>query len=162
VFGILFFFLTMLPVSNWILPTSVVVAERFLYLPAFGFAIIVGTLWTRLSDVRIRKVVAAGVISVAALLCISHNYVWRNELSFFGHMVKVVPNNITGRQGYGVALLNLGRLPEARTQFEEGLRFARNAPLLVGLAGTVIRIDRNCRNGRPLLEEAVRLEREPY
>ena len=161
-FGILFFFLTMLPVSNWILPTSVVVAERFLYLPAFGFAIIVGTVWTRLSDVRIRKMIAAGVISVAALLCISHNYVWRNELSFFGHMVRIVPNNITGRQGYGVALLNLGRLPEARTQFEEGLRFARNAPLLVGLAGTVIRIDRSCRNGRPLLEEAVRLEREPY
>ena len=50
--------------------TSVVVAERFLYLPAFGFAIIVGTLWTRLSDVRIRKVVAAGVIMVLSGLAI--------------------------------------------------------------------------------------------
>jgi tetratricopeptide (TPR) repeat protein len=161
-FGVLFFFVAILPVSNWILPTSVVVAERFLYLPSFGFAIIVGSLWARLSDVRIRRLAAFGVIPAAVLLCVSHNYVWRNELSFFGHMVQVVPNNITGRQGYGVALLNARHFPEARTQFLEGLRFARNAPLLVGLASTELSIEQNCRNARPLLEEAARLERDPY
>src|SRR5205809_2083853 len=36
--GILFFLITLLPVSNWILPIALLMAERFLYTPVFGFA----------------------------------------------------------------------------------------------------------------------------
>src|SRR5207237_6071780 len=43
--GILFFFVTLLPVSNWILPIALLMAERFLYTPAFGFALLVGMGW---------------------------------------------------------------------------------------------------------------------
>src|SRR5205814_209997 len=41
-FGILFFFITLLPVSNWILPIALLMAERFLYTPVFGFALLAG------------------------------------------------------------------------------------------------------------------------
>src|SRR5207247_7956682 len=43
--GILFFFVALLPVSNWIMPISLLMAERFLYMPVFGFALIAGAAW---------------------------------------------------------------------------------------------------------------------
>src|SRR5437016_37342 len=74
--GILFFFITLLPVSNLIMPIALLMAERFLYTPAFGVALLAGMAWAAIQNRRARGLVAAGFITVAALLCISHNYVW--------------------------------------------------------------------------------------
>ena len=38
----LFFYVTISPVSNWLVPTSVLVAERFLYLPSVGLCLVAG------------------------------------------------------------------------------------------------------------------------
>jgi Flp pilus assembly protein TadD len=92
------------------------------------------------------------------LLCISHNYIWRSDLSYFGNLVRVLPNNVRGRQGFGVALIEAGRPEEAREQFEAGLRIRRNAPLLVGLGEVFLRIDRQCSRARPVLDEAARIQ----
>src|SRR5262249_27555229 len=128
-FAVLFFYLTMLPTSNWIMPTSLVMSERAMYLPSFGICLIAGFLWTRASSHRIRNLAGAGIIALAAVLCIAHNYIWRDELTYFGNLVRVFPENVRGRQGYGVALVEAGRLEEGRRQFEAGLRIKRNAPL---------------------------------
>ncbi len=154
-FGILFFYATMLPMSNWILPTGIVLAERYLYVPSFGFALLAGALWAGLTGVRIRRWVAGGALAAAALLCISHNYIWRDDLTFFTNMVRVLPNNAIGRHGYGVALLKVNRIDEARAQFEAGLRVARNTELLVGMAGVLIPTERSCVNAYRLLDEAL-------
>ena len=161
-FAILFFYITLLPVSNWILPSGLIMAERYLYVPSFGFALIAGMIWSSIRAKEIRRILAAGVMVFAALLCISHNYIWQDNLTFYANMVRVLPENIRGRQGYGVALLDINRVPEAREQFEAGLRIARNAPLLVGLAGTRIRMEHHCGNARPLLNEALAIQQNDY
>jgi len=150
--GILFFFVALLPVSNWILPISLLMAERFLYLPLFGFALLGGGFWAGIDDRRIRRWTAAGVLSVAAILCIGHNYIWQDKLTFHRNLVRVSPENARGRLGYGFALLNVGKTEDAKVQFEEGLRILPNsAPLLAGLAATIMRIDHNCDRVRPML-----------
>jgi tetratricopeptide (TPR) repeat protein len=146
----------MLPVSNWIIPTAVTVAERYLYVPSFGIALIAGFVWARIPGIGTRRLVTAGVMTAAVLLCISQTFVWRNDFTFFRNMVRVLPNNTSARQGYGVALLRLNRPEEARLQFEEGLRIGRSEPLLMGLAGLLIQQENSCSTARPLLEEAVR------
>jgi hypothetical protein len=93
-------------------------------------------------------------------LCIAHNYVWRDELTYFGNLVHVSPNNVRGRQGYGVALVEAGRPQEAREQFEAGLKIKRNAPLLVSLSEALMQIDRGCDRARPVLQEALAIQ--PY
>ena len=97
-------------------------------------------------------------MAVAGLLCIAHNYVWRDNLSFYGNIVRVLPNNLRGRQGYGVALLEAGRPVEAREQFEAGIRIMRTPWMLVGLAGVDMTLDGSCANARPLLDEALRIQ----
>ena len=43
-FGILFFFIALIPVSNWIMPLTILAAERLLYTPVFGAALTAGIL----------------------------------------------------------------------------------------------------------------------
>jgi tetratricopeptide (TPR) repeat protein len=157
--GIFFFFVALLPVSNWIMPIALLMAERFLYTPIFGFALLAGMMWAGIQEQNPRRVIAAGFVTVAALLCISHNYVWQDTLTFHENAVRVVPNNARARLGYGFALLRLNKVNEARDQFEAGLRILpTSAPLLAGLASTMTRIDGNCEHARPLLTRALTID----
>jgi tetratricopeptide (TPR) repeat protein len=157
-FAVLFFYIAMLPVSNWIVPTSLLMAERHLYLPSLGVCLIGAAVWAAIPAIQVRKIIAVGVMAVAGLLCIAHNYVWKDNLTFYGNMVRALPNNLRGRQGYGVALLEAGQPVEAREQFEAGIRVMRTPPLLVGLAAADMTLDGSCANARPLLDEALRIQ----
>jgi tetratricopeptide (TPR) repeat protein len=153
--GILFFFITLLPVSNWIMPIALLMAERFLYTPVFGFALLAGFAWSAIPKTRVRKLLAAGIMSVAVILCIAHNYIWQDTLTFHENVVQRIPSNARARIGYGFALLRLGKAEEAKAQFEAGLRIMpSSAPLLAGLARTRLRIEGHCDNVRPLLLQA--------
>jgi tetratricopeptide (TPR) repeat protein len=154
--GILFFFITLLPVSNWIMPIALLMAERFLYTPAFGFALLAGMAWAGIQNQRARRLVAVGVMTVAGLLCISHNYVWQDTLTFHENAVRIEPQNARARLAYGFALLRVDKVQEAKAQFEAGLQILpQSAPLLAGLAGTLMRIDGTCGRVRPLLARAL-------
>ena len=156
-FSILFFYVTILPVSNWIMPTAVIMSERALYLPSLGICLIAGLLWSKLPSVEIRRVLGIGVMATAAVLCIAHTYIWRDDLTYFGNVVRVIPDNVRGRLGYGIALTEAGRPEEARAQFEAGLQVNRSTPLLVGLSQSLMQIDQGCRRARSVLDEAVSL-----
>jgi tetratricopeptide (TPR) repeat protein len=157
-FAILFFYATILPTSNWIMPTAIVMSERALYLPSLGICLVAGILWSKLQSRQIQALLAVGVMVTAAVLCIAHNYVWRDELTYYGNLVRVLPDNVRGRQGYGVALVESGRPHEALEQFEAGLKIRRDAPSLVGLGDALMQIDRNCGRARQVLEEAMKIQ----
>jgi tetratricopeptide (TPR) repeat protein len=157
--GILFFFITLLPVSNWIMPIALLMAERFLYTPAFGFALLAGIAWAAISRADLRRLVAAGVVTAAAILCIAHNYIWQDTLTFHRNAVQAIPNNARARLGYGFALLRLNKTEEAKAEFEAGLRIMPwSAPLLAGLARTMVRIDGNCDRARPILVRSLAIQ----
>jgi tetratricopeptide (TPR) repeat protein len=157
--GILFFFIALLPASNWIMPIALLMAERFLYLPIFGFALLAGLMWAGIQQGRVRRLTAGGFLTLAVLLCISHNYVWQDTLTFHENAVRIVPNNARARLGYGFALLRMNKVPEAREQFEAGLQILpKSAPLLAGLASATMKLDGRCDRVRPLLSQALAIE----
>jgi len=157
--GILFFFIALLPVSNWIMPIALLMAERFLYLPMFGFALLAGLIWAGIQQRGPRRLVAGGFVTLAVLLCVSHNYVWQDTLTFHENAVRTVPNNARARLGYGFALLRMNKVTEAKEQFEAGLRILpKSAPLLAGLASATMKLDGRCDRVRPLLGQAFSIE----
>ena len=155
-FAIIFFFLTLLPVSNWILPIGAIMAERFLYVPLLGFALLASLVWMSIPYPRSRQLAGAGVITVAVLLCISHNYIWHDDFTFYGNMVRVFPNNMSGRLGYGYALLDRGYYGNAMQHFETANRIVPLSPsLLSQVAGAMVQKDsEHCDQVRPLLDAA--------
>jgi len=157
-FGVLFAFIAFSPVSNWILPISVLMAERFLYLPLIGLSIAFGIAFRAIDDQRHRKLIAIGGLLTAVVVCNSHDYIRRNDFTFFANMVRVVPNSAKARLGYGYALLQAGRNEEAALQFEAGLRIIPDYPeLLTTLAMTKMR-GNNCTQAWPLLNRAIQLD----
>jgi protein O-mannosyl-transferase len=157
--GILFFFIVLLPVSNWIMPIALLMAERFLYTPAFGFALLAGMAWAAIKRESARRVVAVGVLGIAAILCIGHNYIWRDTLTFHENVVSLLPQNARARLGYGFALMRVDKVADAKEQFEAGLKIKPgSAPLLAGLATATLRIEGRCDNVRPLIAQALRAD----
>jgi hypothetical protein len=158
--GILFFFIVLLPVSNWIMPIALLMAERFLYTPAFGFALLAGVGWAAIPRQSVQRVVAAGVVGISAILCFSHNYIWRDTLTFHENVVRLLPENARARLGYGFALMRLDKAADAKAQFEAGLKIKPgSAPLLAGLASATLRIEGRCDHVRPLLAQALKADR---
>jgi tetratricopeptide (TPR) repeat protein len=156
--GLLFAYIVFLPTSNWILPISVLMAERFLYLPLIGLSIAFAYAYNAIRDDRIRKLASVGGILAAIVLCNSHDYIRRNNFTFFANMVRVVPNSGKARLGYGYALLQEGRNDEAARQLEAGLHIMPDYPeLLTTLAMTRIYAN-NCSLAWPLLKRANQID----
>jgi tetratricopeptide (TPR) repeat protein len=158
--AILFFFIALLPVSNWVMPISVLVAERFLYTPAFGVALLSGIAWSALPTKRAQYLLGTGVLVTSSLLCISHNWIWSDDYTFFKNMVRVTPDNLSARLGFGLVLQHIGWVGQAKEQFEAGLRIDPDSPaLLSGLAGAIIQADpKHCEQTRPLLDRAFKAQ----
>jgi tetratricopeptide (TPR) repeat protein len=158
--AILFFFVALLPVSNWVLPISVLVAERFLYTPVFGVALLAGIAWKAIPTKRVQYLLGTGVLVTSSLLCISHNWTWSDDYTYFKNMVRVTPDNLSARVGYGLALQNTGLVSQAKEQFEAGLRVDADSPVLLSsLAGLLIQTNpKHCEQARPLLDRAFKAQ----
>jgi tetratricopeptide (TPR) repeat protein len=98
-FAIAFFFATLIPTANLLLPIGTIMAERFLYLPAVGFAIAV--VWS--CDAVSRHVPAgrmyylhAGVLILLLGLAgrtYARNSVWADPLRFWLSAAEAVPGS---------------------------------------------------------------------
>jgi tetratricopeptide (TPR) repeat protein len=92
-FGVVWFIITISPVSNVLFLSGVLLAERTLYLPSVGFVAAVGWLVVRLA--RERRVVAWGGVAVVVGLMSwktwSRNATWRDNITVFGTMIQDYP-----------------------------------------------------------------------
>jgi len=110
--GVLFFFVMLLPTSNLILTIGSIMAERFLYLPSIGFCAasavalcaINEKLKTRFGP-ALMWVLPISLISVLGIRTYSRNADWQDELSLWKSAVAASPSSFKARMVYGEALL---------------------------------------------------------
>lgn len=83
-FGIAWFYIAISPVSNVLFPSGVVLAERTLYLPTVGAAIIAGWVFERAIAVRPRVVVAlaTGLFAAFAIRTWTRTPFWHDKRQF--------------------------------------------------------------------------------
>jgi hypothetical protein len=95
-----FFVLTLLPASNLLIAINATMAERFLYLPAVGFAVALAALGYRFAP-RHAAIVLAIATALFAGRTLARNRDWDNELSLMSHDVKVAPLSFRVHDTYG-------------------------------------------------------------
>jgi len=102
-------------VSNglWVLPT--IFAERLLYLPSVGAAMM---LWAGLEALWARRRAVAFAVAVPLLILnlaknVEHDRAWRSALSLFSVAVEVSPRSARAWFNYGSALSQAGQRPDA-------------------------------------------------
>lgn len=123
-----FFFATLLPVSN-LIPIKIVIAERFLYLPIFGFCIVFASVLSAvLNNDRSFRVVGGIVVCFFILLAYQRNYVWSNEYSLWADTLKKAPGNPRAHYSIGSVLASKGMLEEAIGEYKKAVRLAPHNP----------------------------------
>jgi tetratricopeptide (TPR) repeat protein len=138
VFGVAVIGLGLAPVLN-ILPANQILAERFLYFPSMGFALLVA-----LGVVVLRRrwrwpVAIAFVALLAAYSARTMTRIpdWKDELTLFQTTVAASPDNARAHTALGSSLFDLGRYDEAVNEFRMAVRLNKKyAPGWSGLART--------------------------
>jgi protein O-mannosyl-transferase len=94
-FGVVWFVITISPISNILFLSGVILAERTLYLPSIGFA--VGAAWLLVEFRRERPRAAVGaMILILALMAgksYSRNTVWMDNISLFNSLIRDHPES---------------------------------------------------------------------
>ncbi|MBN2406696.1 MAG: tetratricopeptide repeat protein [Elusimicrobia bacterium] len=113
-FGVLWFFLGLIPVSN-ILPLTNMMAERYLYLSSIGFCLFISFI---LSHLITRKKVMGIALASAVILLYSirtflRNDDWKDDFTLWSKAVEQTPSSARARYNLAVELMRLGRLDEA-------------------------------------------------
>jgi tetratricopeptide (TPR) repeat protein len=133
--------LTLSATANVFFAIGTIKAERLLYLPSVGWALLIGAaVAALLQQPRYRRVVAlAFVLLVVAFAgrTWERNWDWANDWTLYRSMVESAPNSAKARNNYGVALQQDGQDAAAVEQFEAALAIypeAEAAALGVGIA----------------------------
>ncbi len=154
------FCITILPVSNLLMPIGVLMAERILYLPSFAASLAAAALWARWEAVpaaRPRRLATtlAGLVLVAfAVRSAVRNPDWDSTEAVWDSLLRDHPESYRAPWVQGVRVYRDGHLELARDYWEIAYRIWPDDPeLLNGLAALHLRLENEAR-ARELLERS--------
>jgi tetratricopeptide (TPR) repeat protein len=118
-FGVLWFVITISPISNVLFLSGVLLAERTLYLPSVGFAAAVGWLVARLGRERPVKawLGTAVVLVLMGWRSWERNPTWRDNLTVFGTLIAEYPQSGRSQWILGDLYFQQGRLSEGLVSY---------------------------------------------
>lgn len=127
--GVLWFVTSISPASNALFVTGVLLAERTLYLPSVGAAIVVaGLIVPAVTSVAVNpriRLAAASALLLLGLIwttrTVTYIPAWRDHASIFQHMVDVVPESGRSQWVMGDTRLGSGDLEGAMTHYRIAL-----------------------------------------
>jgi len=159
--GLAWVAIAMAPVANVLFPTGIIVAERTLFLPSVGVALIVagvaGSLGTRLGPVGARMAVttAALLLAGAGVRSAMRQTAWHDTVTIMAETTRDAPRVYRGHYILGKAHLANGDREAAKASFAEATRlWDRDARPFEEL-GQLLRAEGNCAAAIPVLEQAV-------
>lgn len=121
--GYLWFLAAVLPVLNIIPLRGAVVAERFLYLPSAGFALMLADLFLA-ADLKWRvpaRLILLLIIAGNAYCTLKRNPVWHDEKTFFHCMAEQSPHSALARHNLGYAYYREGDLARAEAEYQKAI-----------------------------------------
>jgi hypothetical protein len=165
-FGLAWTGIALLPVSNILTVTGVVLAERTLFLPSVGALLAVGgglgLLMGRLEATGRPGARVAVVATVAALVIAGairsavRQPVWRSEAEFFSRLETDGPTTYRGHLVASVYYSRAGRYGDAERAARRGLALYQGDPQLYEQLGQVLRVEKRCGEAIPVLADGVR------
>ena len=159
-FGLFFFFITLLPVSN-IIPTMQFMAERFLYLPCLGIFLILAFFIKKGSfSLTSRKLLLWAVVSFYILnlipLTVERSRVWRNEVTLWEETFNTAPKSSRIIENLAFAYLNSGRSAEAVPLLEKFLPKTKKRYKILDYLGEAYYRQNKFKEAHYYFEEAIR------
>jgi len=91
-FGILWFYISLMPVSN-IIKIDNIFAERYLYFPLLGISVFFGYVWNKLFLIKLKSALCLTtvIVSILSARSIARNNDWQNSVSLWKSTAKAQP-----------------------------------------------------------------------
>ena len=134
-FGIWWFIVTLLPVSN-LIEIHNPIAERYLYLPLVGFCMVISIMFCKVtvrSDpaqskkiARLKYAILIGLLIFYSLATVARNPIWKDNFSVWANTVEKSPDNPIVHGGLGLAYQERGFLDEAIRAFATAIELGPN------------------------------------
>ncbi|MDZ4747340.1 MAG: tetratricopeptide repeat protein [Saprospiraceae bacterium] len=160
--GILFFFLMLLPVSNFVFPAGFLKAERILYIPSIGLILLMSVMLTKVIDFRTNRIPGFILLGLFILLFSWRTWTrsadWENNYTLAIATLQTSPNSPRFNNMMGLELRAQNKNNEALVYFEKAVKANPNhVPALVNLGMEYSHFGRHQEAGA-LLEKALALE----
>jgi protein O-mannosyl-transferase len=135
VVGWLLFLGTLVPVIGIVQVGLQSMADRYMYLPIIGLAIMAGWGIPQLAArMRIPTMVIAGIVGIIIALMVFQTRTqagyWKDSLTLFDHALSVTKNNHLADTNLGVALTDSGKIPDAILHLRKALSLRPNEILI--------------------------------
>jgi tetratricopeptide (TPR) repeat protein len=134
-FGIWWFTITLLPVSN-LIEIHNPIAERYLYLPLVGFCMVISILINKILErpagnrlkiiAWLKYSLLSGLLIFYSVLTMDRNAVWKDNFSIWANTVEKSPHNPIVHGGLGLAYQKQGLLDEAIRKFKRAIELGPN------------------------------------
>lgn len=128
VFGILFFFVSLIPVYN-VIPIVIPFAERYLYLPIFGLAIVTASMSRFILISQSSKnrnlftlIVSLFILSLYSFAVVKRNMVWQDDYSFWSDTVRKAQKSARAHHNLGTVYADRRELDKAIQEFRIALK----------------------------------------
>ncbi len=127
-FSVAFPFVALLLTANLLFPIGTVKAERLLYLPSVGWALLVAAGIHELLRLPRYRAVGTAVVLVLVLAFAARTWArnedWKDNPALFASMARSAPNSAKAQYNLGIALQERGTHAAAVAQFERALAIA--------------------------------------
>lgn len=136
-FAFLWYAVTLLPVSN-LFATYPIVADRYAFLPGFGFALLLASLLAAFLRSHPRPATASAAVLTLLLgaITFARTLDWRSDVSLWQANIRTEPSNAKAYQNLAAEAIIAGELPRARQILAEG-RLAAPSPMYDYLEGRI-------------------------
>ena len=167
-FGLLWFFVAIFPVSNVLVPTGIVLAERTLFLPSVGVALALGAVaapiaaWlTTGAGLLARRAIPVAVAVVLGLglgRSIDRMRVWHDPRALWGESMLDAPRSFRVNEAFAYLMQRIGRNDRFVHYMREAIAFAGRSARLNGNLGDWYRNRNDCDSALPLYAESIRID----
>ena len=158
-FAILYFFITLLPVSN-IIPLGILMAERLLYIPSLGFCIVLAVILAKIPQLKIKRVgsdptkapilmwgltplKSASILFLILLFysitTINRNKIWANDFVLWEETVKNSPESFISHYNLGNKYRERGMYKRAIDEYGYAIALKPDSANAYNNRGTVYR-----------------------
>jgi len=122
-FGVAWFYIAILPVSNVFYTINAYMAEHWLYVPSIGFFLIIAHGIQRLYESGTFKTLAIAILACLVIfygvLTMKQNYYWKEPLVFYEKTLHYAPDSPTVNNDLGFHYYHMNRKEEAIAAFKK-------------------------------------------
>jgi tetratricopeptide (TPR) repeat protein len=167
-FSLLWFCVTLLPVTN-LIPIASIMASRYLYLPLAGFSMAMVLFFRELSELHVpwisnafwKRLMLDFSVVVLAFFCmitVLMNPIWRSNISLWTKMSAAYPRDPDSHLNLAYFWGERGKLDRAIREYEIAIQLYPGYPVAYNKFGATLGSFGHYRESMELLKEAIRLD----